>query len=185
MPTERKLATVADLTDKLSRMQLTVVTDYRGLTVAEMAELRGKLRETGADLIVAKNTLICLAARATGHEHVEPLLAGPTALAIAYDEVARTAKTLNDYVSASQKISIRGGLLGQSLLPADGLEQVTRLPSREQVLAQIVGGIQSPLTGVVGVINAPLTGVVGILNAVVSDVMNVVQARINQLQSTS
>ncbi len=184
MPTERKIATVADLTDKLSRMQLTVVADYRGMTVAEITDLRKKLRESGSDLIVAKNTLIRLAARETGHTQLESLLAGPTALALAYDDVTRTAKILKDYVQTSQKVTIRGGLLGHSLLPADGLEQVTSLPSREQVLGQILGGIQTPLTGLVGVVNAPLTGVVGVLNAVVSDVMNVVQARINQLEAS-
>ncbi len=185
MPTERKIATVEHLTEKLSRMQLAVVTDYRGLTVAEMAELRGKLRENGAELIVAKNTLIRLAARQTGHEQMESLLEGPTALTLAYDDVARVAKTLNDYLKDMPKVSIRGGVLGQSFLPADGLEQVTKLPSREQILAEIVGGIQSPISGVVNVINAPLTGVVGVVDAVVSDVMNVLQARINQMQSGS
>ncbi|MFP4439547.1 MAG: 50S ribosomal protein L10 [Chloroflexaceae bacterium] len=185
MPTERKVATVEYLTEKLSRMQLAIITDYRGLTVAEMAELRGKLRESGAELIVAKNTLIRLAARQSGHEQMESLLEGPTALTLAYDDVARVAKTLNDYLKDTPKVSIRGGVLGQSFLPADGLEQVTKLPSREQVLAEIVGGIQSPISGVVNVINAPLTGVVGIVDAVVSDVMNVLQARINQMQSGS
>lgn len=185
MPTERKITTVADLTERLSRMQLTVVADYRGLTVAEITEMRQKLRESGADLIVAKNTLIRIAARETGHDNLVSLLEGPTALTIAYDDVAKVAKTLQNYLRSSQKITIRGGILGSSLLPADGLEQVTKLPSREQVLAQIVGGIQSPLTEVVSVINAPLTGVVGILNAVVADVMNVVQARIDQLQSAN
>jgi large subunit ribosomal protein L10 len=185
VPTERKIATVEQLTEKLSRMQLAVVTDYRGLTVAEMAELRGKLHESGADLVVAKNTLIRLAARQTGHEQMEPLLEGPTALTLGYDDVARVAKTLNDYLKDTPKVSIRGGLLGQSFFPADGLEQVTKLPSREQVLAEIVGGIQSPISGVVNVINAPLTGVVGVVDAVVSDVMHVLQARINQMQSGS
>lgn len=185
MPTERKIATVADLTDKMARMQLTVVADYRGLTVAEMAELRSKLRDDGADFVVAKNTLIRLAARATGNEAIEPLLAGPTALALVYDDVAKVAKTLDTYISSSPKVSIRGGLLGKTLISADGLEQVTKLPSREQVLGQIVGGIQSPLTGLVGVLNAPLNNIVGILNAVVSDVTYVLQARIDQMQSTN
>lgn len=185
MPTERKIETVANLTEKMSRMQLVIVTDYRGLTVAEMAELRRRLYEHNAELVVAKNTLIRIAARQTGHEQLEPLLEGPTALTIAYDDVARVAKMFNDYLKEMPKVSIRGGLLGYSFLAADALDQVTKMPSREQVLAQIVGGIQSPLTGLVGVINAPLTGVVGIVGAVVTDVMNVLQARIDQLQSAS
>lgn len=184
MPTERKIAMVADLTDRMSRMQLAVVTDYRGLTVAEITELRDKLLNDGADFVVAKNTLVRLAARATGNEAIEPLLEGPTALAFAYDDVTKVAKTLDDYISSSQKVSVRGGLLGKTLLPPDGLAQVKRLPSREQVLAQIAGGIQSPIASFVGVLNAPLSDVVGILNAVVSDVVYVLQARIDQMQST-
>lgn len=171
MPTERKIATVAELTEKMARMQLAVVADYRGMTVAELTNLRTQLRQNGAELIVAKNTLLLIAARATGKEAIEPLLKGPTAVAFVYDDVAKVAKTLNDYVRVSQKFQVRGGLLGGDRLPADGLEQVTRLPSREQALAQVLGGIQ-----------APVAGVVGVINAAISNVVYVLQARIDQLQ---
>src|SRR6266542_3857633 len=77
LATQRKIESVADLTDKLTRTQLTVVTDYRGLTVGEITDLRKKLRETGADLIVAKNTLTLRAAKDTGYDGLEPLLSGP------------------------------------------------------------------------------------------------------------
>src|ERR1041384_5520030 len=97
MPTQRKIESVADLSDKLSRTQLTLVTDYRGLTVAEISDLRRRLRETGAELIVAKNTLTLRAAKETGHDALEPLLSGPTALAFAYDDVSKTAKAKNDF----------------------------------------------------------------------------------------
>ncbi len=172
MPTERKIATVAELTDKMSRMQFAVVADYRGLTVAEMTALRTKLRESNAELIVAKNTLLRIAARETGNEAIEPLLEGPTAVAFMYDDIAKAAKTLNDYIRSSPKpITVRGGLLGKVRIPADGLEQVTRLPTREQALAQVVGGIQ-----------APVAGVVGVLNAAITNVLYVLQARIDQQQ---
>lgn len=172
VPTERKIATVAELAEKMSRMQLAVVTDYRGMTVAEMVALRSKLRESGAELIVAKNTLLLIAARETGHEAMEPLLAGPTAIAFAYDDVTKAAKVLNDASRATPKpLTVRGGMLGKNLLPADGLEQVVRLPSREQALAQVVGGIA-----------APISGVVGVLNTAISNVLYVLQARIDQLQ---
>jgi len=171
MPTQRKIETVASLTAKLTQMQLTVVADYRGLTVAEMTDLRKKLRANGADLVVAKNTLIRLAARETKHEALEPLLAGPTALAIAYDDVASVAKTLNDFIRVSKKMAVRGGLLGSNAFAAAKLEEVAKLPSRQQLLAQILGGIQ-----------APVAGVVGVLNAAISNVVYTLQARIEQLQ---
>ena len=165
MPTQRKIDAVADLSDKLSRTQLTVVADYRGLTVAEISELRKRLRETGAELIVAKNTLTLLAAKQTGNDALEPLLAGPTALAFAYDDVAKTAKAINDFNRGPKKLVVRGGMLGKNLLAANALDQVATMPSREQVLAQIVGGIASPVAGVVGVINAAITNVLYVLQA--------------------
>jgi large subunit ribosomal protein L10 len=171
MPTERKITVLADLTDRLARMQMTVVADYRGLNVAEMTELRRKLQENGAEIMVAKNTLIRMAARAANHEELEPLLAGPTALTLAYDDVARTAKTLDQYLGTNSKISIRGGVLGHSPFDADGLKQVASMPSREQLLASILGGVQSPVSGVVGAISG-----------LVSNIAYVVQARIDKLQ---
>lgn len=171
MPTQRKIDTVADLTEKMSRTQLTLVTDYRGLTVAEITDLRNTLRKAGAELIVAKNTLTLIAAKENGYDALESLLSGPTALAFAYDDVAQAAKAINDFNKGPKKLVVRGGMLGKSLLAADALDAVARMPSREQILAQIVGGISSPVAGVVGVINAAIT-----------NVLYVLQARIDQQQ---
>jgi large subunit ribosomal protein L10 len=165
LPTQRKIESVATLTDKLSRTQFMVVADYRGLTVAEIGNLRKKLRETGAELIVAKNTLTLIAAKQAGYGALEPLLAGPTALAFAYDDVAKTAKAINEFNRGPKKLVVRGGMLGKSLLAGNAVDQVAQLPSREQVLAQIVGGIASPVAGVVGVINAAITNVLYVLQA--------------------
>lgn len=171
MATQRKIESVADLTDKLARQQLTVVADYRGLTVAEMTQLRTKLRATGAEFVVAKNTLIKIAARETGCEALESILEGPTALTLAYDDVAKSAKVLQDFLRDLRRpVTIRGGILGKSAIAADGLDAVTKLPNRNDLLAQIVGGVSSPLNGVVGIVNA-----------LVSNVAAVVQARVDQL----
>ena len=171
MPTQRKVESIADLTDKLSRTQMTLVTDYRGLTVAEITELRKKLRETGAELIVAKNTLTLIAAKETGYEALEQFLSGPTALAFAFQDAAKTAKAINDYNKGPKKLVVRGGMLGKSTLAANALDQVASLPTREQVLAQIVGGV-----------SAPVSGVVGVINAAISNVLYGLQARIDQFQ---
>lgn len=172
MPTQRKIELVDELTEKMERSQLAVVADYRGFTVAELTALRAKLRENGAEMIVAKNTLLRLAARNTGREGIEEFLEGPTAVVYGYDDVAKVAKVLVDASKATPKaLKLKGGVLGQSQLKADGIEAVTRLPSREQALAQVVGGISAPVAGVVGVINAAIT-----------NVALVIQARIDQLQ---
>lgn len=165
LPTQRKIDAVADLSEKMSRTQFTVVADYRGLTVAEISDLRKRLREAGAELIVAKNTLTLIAAKQNGMEALEPLLAGPTALAFAYDDVAKTAKVINEFNRGPKKLVVRGGMLGKDLLKADALDKVASLPSREQVLAQIVGGVAAPVSGVVGVINAAITNVLYVLQA--------------------
>jgi large subunit ribosomal protein L10 len=172
VPTQRKIDLVGELTEKMERSQLAVVTDYRGFTVAELTSLRAKLRENGAEMIVAKNTLLRLAARNTGREGIEEFLEGPTAVVYGYDDVAKVAKILLDASKATPKaLKLKGGILGLSQLKADGIEAVTRLPSREQALAQVVGGISAPVAGVVGVINAAIT-----------NVALVIQARIDQLQ---
>lgn len=172
MPTQRKIDLVAELTDKMGRSQLAVVADYRGFTVAELTTLRAKLREHGAEMIVAKNTLLRLAARNTGKEGLEPTLEGPTAVVFAYDDVAKVAKVILDASKAMPKaLTVKGGLLGLSPIKADALDGVTRLPTREQALAQVVGAVSAPVSGVVGVINAAIT-----------NVALVIQARIDQLQ---
>ena len=171
MPTQRKSDSVADLTDKLSRTQLALVADYRGLTVAEISDLRKKLRETGAELIVAKNTLTLRAAKDSGRDALEPLLSGPTALAFAYVDAAKTAKAINEFNRGPKKLVVRGGMLGNSLLGTSVLDQVASLPTRDQVLAQVVGTV-----------SAPISGVVGVLNAAITNVLYTLQARIDQLQ---
>ncbi|HMO56936.1 MAG TPA: 50S ribosomal protein L10 [Roseiflexaceae bacterium] len=171
MPTSRKIDQVGDLTEKLNRTQMTLVTDYRGLTVAEISDLRKKLRDAGAELIVAKNTLTLIAAKESGHEAIEPLLAGPTALAFAYDDIAQVAKAVNDFNRGPKKLVVRGGLIGKTLLEGDVVDQVSKLPTRQQVLAEVVGGI-----------SAPVSGVVGVLNAAISNIVYTLQARIDQLQ---
>jgi large subunit ribosomal protein L10 len=171
MPTQRKIESVADLTEKLSRTQVTLVADYRGLTVAEITDLRKRLREADAELVVAKNTLTLMAAKATGHEAIEPLLSGPTALAFAYSDGPKVAKAINDFNRGPKKLVIRGGLLGNSLLSGDALDQVAKMPSRQQILAEVLGGI-----------SAPVTGVVGVLNGAISNIVYVLQAKIDQLQ---
>jgi large subunit ribosomal protein L10 len=173
MPTQQKIETVRTLADKLRRSQLALVADYRGLTVAEISDLRKRLRESGAELTVAKNTLVSLAAKETGKEALAPLLAGPTALALAYDDVSKTAKAINEFNKGPKKLVVRGGVLGSAALGAGALDQVANLPTRQEVLAQIVGGVA-----------APVAGVVGVLNAAISNVLYVLQARIDQLQAS-
>jgi large subunit ribosomal protein L10 len=186
LPNAQNIATVAELTEKMARTQMMVVADYRGMNVAEMADLRSKLREANSELIVAKNTLLRIAARETGFAAMEDLLSGPTAVTFVYDDLPKAARVLNELARMPQiAFTVRGGLLGRSLIGADGLEQVTRMPSREQVLAEIVGGVQAPLSSLVGVLDAPARETVSSLDAVINSVVYALQARVDQLQPES
>jgi len=172
VPTQRKIELVEELSEKIGRSQIAVIADYRGFSVAELSALRAKLRESGAEMIVAKNTLLRLAARNAGRESIEEFLEGPTAITFGYDDVSKVAKVLLDASKATPKaLKLKGGLLGDTQIKAEGLDAVTKLPNREQALAQVVGGIAAPVAGVVGVINAAIT-----------NVALVIQARIDQLQ---
>src|SRR5688500_7767795 len=110
----QKEQTVSDLTDKLSRSQIVIVTDYRGLTVSEMSDLRGRLRQAGAEYQVAKNTLTRFAAEQAGRAGLVEDLKGPSAIAFGYDDPAALAKSLQEYlrVSRTVNLTIKGGILG-------------------------------------------------------------------------
>ncbi len=182
MPTQAKRDKVAELTDKMERMQFGVITDYRGLTVAEIADLRAKLREHGAEVVVAKNTLLKIAAANSNKSALDELLAGPTAITFAYDNISDVAKAMDEYAKAMPKISVRGGILGTSLIQPDGLKDVAKLPTRQQMLGEILGATVAPLTGLVSVVGAPVNDIFNIVNTIASDIPAVIQARIQQLE---
>jgi large subunit ribosomal protein L10 len=167
VPTQEKVETVAQLTDRMKRMQVAMVADYRGLTMAEMTTLRSALRAKGAEFIVAKNTLAVLAARETGSEGLEPLLKGPTALVISYDDIPGMAKAFSDFAKTlrNKELSIRGGLLGNQVLGPGDLERLVSLPTREQSVARVLGGVQAPASRVVGAISGVMRNIAYVLKA--------------------
>jgi large subunit ribosomal protein L10 len=164
---EQKEQTVSDLVDKINRSQLVVVTDYRGLTVAEMSALRGRLRQAGAEYQVAKNTLTRFAAEQTGRTALVDDLAGPSAIAFGFEDPAALAKSLQEYLRAARTspLVIKGGILGDRRVTADEIGRIAELPSREVVLGQALGAVVGPLTSFLGVINAPLQNLIGIIDA--------------------
>ncbi len=161
MPTQRKIETVSELTEKMSRMQAVIVADYRGITVAEVTKLRNKIRPLGGEFIVAKNTLTLISAKETGYAGIEPALKGPTALCFAYGDVAAVAKAIKEVNAEINKLSFRGAMLGTLYIDgADALDKVASVPTRPEILSQVVGVIAAPLTGVVGILDSVATGVI-------------------------
>ena len=165
MPTPRKEAVVADLTDALSRSVLTIVTDYRGLSVSELQTLRSQLRPHDADVKVAKNTLAKIAARANDLGDLEPAFVGPTALVLAYADVAQPAKIVTDFVRTSRILQVRSGMLEGQMIDASVIDEIANLPSRDVLVGKVVGGLASPLYSIVNVLSAPPRSLLYVLQA--------------------
>jgi large subunit ribosomal protein L10 len=165
MPTAEKEATVRDLTGRMRRAKLAVVTDYRGLTVRDLAALRRQLRPFQVEYSVAKNTLLRIAARDGEVEGLDGLLAGPTAVAFCYDDIVGASKVLAEFARASRILAIRGGVLDGRAIGADEVTRLATLPSVEHLRAEVVGAIGGPLAALVGVLNGVLQTLVATLAA--------------------
>lgn len=145
---------VASLGQVFAETSMVVVAQNKGLTVAEVSDLRRKMRASGSTYKVAKNRLAVLALDGTRFDGIKPMLKGPTALAWSQDPVA-VAKTAVDYAKANDKFIVVGGALGAQMLDADGIKALADLPSLDALRARLVGLIQAPATRVAGVLAAP------------------------------
>jgi large subunit ribosomal protein L10 len=158
---------VAELTERLKDAETLIVADYRGLTVTEIGDLRGKLLEHGASFSVVKNTLTRRAAEAAGAKDLLALLDGPTAIAFRDsdgDPVA-VAKALEDAATKTKVLVVRGGLLDGAEIGADDVKKLAKLPPTDVLRAQVVGALSGSLTAVVGLFAAPMRDLVGVIDA--------------------
>lgn len=160
-----KEAEVSRLQELFKGAQASVLTDYRGLTVAQDVQLRRQLREAGMVYHVAKNTMIKLACHANGQQSLDPYLEGPTAVAFAQDPVA-VAKLLTAFIKDAKKTEIKAGLLGNKLISAADVEALSKMPPREVLLAQVVGVFQAPLAGFAGVTGGILRQLVNVVDRI-------------------
>jgi large subunit ribosomal protein L10 len=156
MPTEAKRETVAELREELANSTTMIVSEYRGLKVKEIAEIRRALRKQDVTYRVVKNRLLRIAATDAVAEALSPLLTGPTAIAFGNDE-AGTAKAVLDATRPYAKIvRITGGVLGDKAISADDVTRLATLPSRDVLLAKLAGGMQAPVSTLAGLFAAPL-----------------------------
>jgi len=162
---EEKTRIVEELTEKLKGNSVVLV-NYQGINVAQSTQLRERSREAGIEFMVAKNTLAQLAADRAGAEGISELLVGPTAMAFSEDPVAG-AKLMAEFSNEVEPFELKGGLLeGGRVVDAAEVTALARLPGREQLIAQIVGGIQAPLAGLVNVLNGTIRNLAVVLNQV-------------------
>ena len=160
VPRPEKAAVVAEVRDRLAASDAALLTEYRGLNVGEMAELRRSLRAAGGQYTIYKNTMVRLATAELGLDLAD-LLTGPTAIAFvgarddgSAGDAAAVAKALRDFSRANRALVLKGGVLGDKVLSPDDLVSLADLPSRDVLLAQLAGGFQAPLVKLAGLLQA-------------------------------
>ena len=172
MSREKKALIINSLEEAFSKCNIGILTDYRGLTTAEITALRRRLQESGIEYKVVKNTLARFAAARAGKDDLVSSFEGPIAIAFGYNDITEPAKVLASYIRDSKvNLGIKGGFSGDRLFTSEEVMTLSTLPSREILLARVVGGIQSPITTLVSHLTTPMRGFVG-----------VIQARIKQLE---
>src|SRR4051794_2941731 len=153
-PRPQKVAVVAEVREKLSSSDGAILTEYRGLNVTELADLRRSLRAAGGQYKIYKNTLVRFAVRELGLQDLEVMLLGPTAIAFVDGDAAAVAKSLRDFARGNPNLVIKGGVLGETILSAKDASALAELPSREQLLAQLAGAMAAPLQNMAGLLKA-------------------------------
>jgi len=165
MPTEAKRETIAQLTEEARGATALIVSEYRGLRVSELGEIRRSLRKQNVTYRVVKNRLMKIAAKDAGVETLGLLLEGPTAVAFARGDESAAARAVIDAVRPYRVVKITGAVLGTRVIDADGVTRLSQLPGRDVLLAQVAGAIASPLATVAGLFGAPLRDVPGLIQA--------------------
>jgi large subunit ribosomal protein L10 len=173
MPTEKKAQTIEHLQEVFTRSQISILADYRGLKTSELTALRRKLAEAGLEIEVVKNTLARIAAEKMGNAEAGKLFQGPVAIVTGFGEATDPAKILQAYITENKlTMAIKGGFIKNKILASADVVTLSKLPSREVLLSQVVGGIQGPIYGLVYCLVSPMRGL-----------LTVLQGRIKQLES--
>lgn len=161
----QKQQTVVELKELLGRSQAVIVSDYRGLTAGQMAELRGKLRRLDSKFLVAKNSLVLRSLAELGLPQPTSVLEGPTAIGFCFGDIQAPARVLLDFARETDVLRVKGGLLGQRIMEAADVQTLVDLPGTNVLRSQVVAGVQSPVTGLVGLMEGALRGLLYVLSA--------------------
>ena len=166
MPTESNVRRVEELRGWIERCTVAITTDYTGLSVDAMNVLRRELREKGVQFRVVKNTLTHLAADAAGKPAFKEIVEGPTGIAFGYGDPVEPAKALAEYIRvARSSLKIRGGLMDGRVLSPEDVVALAALPSKDELVARLLGQLQAPISGLVTVLNGPISGLARVLQA--------------------
>jgi len=162
---KNKEEVVAHYVEQFARSQALIFADYRGLTVADVTGLRSEIRESGNSFLVVKNTLAKVALERAGLSVPEDVFFGPVAIGLCFEDVAPVAKALDKIAQDTKILNLKGALLGDVFVGPDQAKALADLPSREVLLAQVVGAVQAPIAGLVNVLAGPMRGLVNVLTA--------------------
>jgi len=161
-----KEAAVKEIQEKLKEAKSLVITDYIGLDVAEMTELRAKLREAGVDYKVVKNTLAKIAANNSDLSELNEFFSGPTAVAFGIEDVVAPAKILDEFAEEHEVLEIKGGYLNGEIISKEKVESLAKIPSRDELLGKAFASMKAPITGFVNVLNGNLRNFVNVLSQI-------------------
>jgi len=165
MPTEAKREAVAELTEEARSSSAMIVSEYRGLKVSEIGEIRRNLRKQNVSYHVVKNRLMKIAAREAGAEALGILLEGPTAVAFVKGEEGAAARAVLDAFRPYRLIKVTGAVIGDRVVNAEGVTRLSQLPSRDVLRAQVAGAIAAPMATMAGLFDAPLRDIAGLVAA--------------------
>ncbi|MEG0376653.1 MAG: 50S ribosomal protein L10 [Raoultibacter sp.] len=156
MPNAHNIETLSKIKEDLGSAHAMWVVDFRGLSVKEVSDLRSKIREAGAGLKVYKNTLMHLALAELELPDMDQVLEGPSAFVFTGEDPVASAKALKDFAKANKNLVIKGGMMDGSFVDAEQVQAIASLPSREELIAKLLGTINNPLVQIVRVLNAPM-----------------------------
>jgi len=166
MPTPEKEAAVKAIKEKLAGAKTAVFTEFRGLDVHDLAELRAKLRSEGVEYTVVKNTLTKRAAHELDIEALDEYLEGPTAIAFGYDDEVTPARLLAEYGKVHEELKMKCGMLGTQVLGSERVKALATIPGKDILIAKLLGSLQAPMAGLARVCNAPMVALVTALHQV-------------------
>lgn len=167
---EQKQQYVAELTEKLNNSVAGVIVSYKGITVADDTKLRADLRAAGVEYFVVKNTLLGRAAKEAGLDGLDDVLEGTTAIAVSAEDHVAAAKIISKFIEDKGKTiksyQIKAGYVDGNVIDQAGVEALAKLPPREVLVAQVLGGLNAPISGLVTVLNGNIRGLACVLNAI-------------------
>jgi len=169
MPTANKEALVGEIKERFNASEAVIMIDYRGLTVKQMQKLRNNVREVGGEIKIYKNSLTEIAVRELALPSMDAYLEGPTAFVFIAEDPVAPAKALTAFAKENQALELKGGFVQNQVVDAAGVKAIATLPSREELLAKLLGTMLNPLTSTVRVLSGPARAFVTVVDAIAKE----------------